>query len=329
MSCTSINNTTQIEYSKTNDKQAVTCEFTENDFAWVNRAVSAWHYTNEAITQVSNVGVFDTIFFDDKCQKASSNVLINKDGGTWVSELHEGTVQFPDGKEMPPMVNSFTSSSNAEGGKTFFVMSVPSIWRDGGVTSNIGLEKFMVPVMLHEAMHAIQSPTYGKQIEALTIRHNLPDTFNDDSVQKIFMDNTEFSESVLAEIDLLMQAAQAPTDLEARRLAHKARDMIKTRYETWMIGDAKKYCEIDDVWLTMEGSGQWVGYSWLSTTRGGGLTKDEAINAFGLRGKWWSQKLGFALFMAIERLSNNWKRDAFGDGNKTVLTLLDDALEKN
>jgi hypothetical protein len=184
----------------------------------------------------------------------------------------------------------------------------------------------MVPVMLHEAMHAVQSPTYGKQIDRLIKQHNLPDSFNDDSVQALFEENMAFSTSVLAEVDLLMQAALAPTDIEARRLAHRARDMLKTRYETWLSGDNEKYRAIDDVWLTMEGSGQWLGYSWLSAANGGGLTKAEAIEAFGLRGKWWTQKLGFALFMAIDRLSDNWQADAFGGGNRTVLRLLDDAL---
>ena len=326
--CTTINNIPPPEKIAANNKQSIACEFSDKDLAWVNRAISAWHYTNETITKVSNIGKFDVVFFDGKCQKTSSDALISKRASTWKHEFHEDTVQFPNGDVMPPIVNSFTSSSSKEGGKTFFVMSVPSVWREGGVKSDIGLENFMVPIMLHEAIHAIQSPTYGKQIEALTNKHNLPESFNDDSVQKIFKDNVAFSESVLAEIDLLMKAALAPTDSEAIRLAKKAREMINARYETWMIDDAEKYREIDDIWLTMEGSGQWAGYSWLSTADGGELTKDEAIKAFGLRGKWWSQKLGFALFMAIERLSDNWKEDAFGDGNRSVLTLLDDALEK-
>lgn len=91
-------------------------------------------------------------------------------------------------------------------------------------------------------------------------------------------------------------------------------------------GDALKYRAIDDAFLTMEGSGQWVGYSWLSAPEGGKVSKETAVKEFGLRGKWWSQSLGFALFMVIDRLSADWKQDAFGDGTRTVLTLLDDAL---
>ncbi len=307
---------------------ALACEFSPQDSAWINQAIKSWHYTNKTITQISDIGKFDVVFYDSECQRMSHNALSVKKGVNWISTLHKGMVQLPDGDEMPPMVNSFTSSSNVKDGKTFFVMSAPSVWQQGGVKSKLGLERFMVPVMLHEAMHAIQSPTYGKKIELLTRKHNLSDNFNDDSVQKLFENNVEFSESVQSEIKLLMQAALAPTDAEARKLALQARDKIKNRYHTWMSGDALKYRDIDDAWLTMEGSGQWVGYSWLKDAKGGALSKDEAIKGFGLRGKWWSQKLGFALFMVIERLSDNWKNDAFGDGSRTILTLLDDALKE-
>lgn len=329
MGCTTLNSSSKSEYIGDRDNKTKACEFSTEDSLWVNEAVSAWHYTNRTITKVSSLPVFDVVFFDANCQKTSNDALIKSGEMTWMTELHHSTVQFPDGDEMPPIVTSFTSASNEEGGNTFFVMSVPSIWLEGGVKSKIGLPKFMVPVMLHEATHAIQSSTYGKQIEVLTKKYNLPESFNDDSVQKVFESNIDFANSVHDEIDLLMQAAQSSNDFEARQLAQTARDMIKARYERWMIDDFDGYREIDDVFLTMEGSGQWVGYRWLSTVNGGGLTPDEATKEFGLRGKWWSQKLGFALFMAIDRLSANWKNDAFGNGNKSVLTLLDDALLNN
>lgn len=318
----------KAEDSATKNTETNSCEFSSADTMWINQAISAWHYTNKTITNIPNIAKFDVLFFDADCQRMSSDALIKPGSITWTSALHENTVQFPNGDEMPPIVNSFTMSSNDEGGKTFFVMAVPSIWRDGGIKSTLGLETFLVPVMLHEAMHAIQSPTYGKQIEFLSRKHNLPDSFNDDSVQKMFQDNSDFSASVTMEVDLLMQSALAPTDDEARKLAQKAREMIKARYKKWFVGDFEKYRQIGDVWLTMEGSGQWLGYRWLSSADGGNLSKAEAIKSFGQRGKWWSQKLGFALFMAVDRLSDNWKNDAFGSGSKTVFTLLDDALLK-
>lgn len=324
MGCTNLNDKSKTEYVETSNKQAQSCQFSANDTMWVNRTIAAWHYSNKTIAMVSQVPVSDVLFFDAHCQQVSGNALTQINDVTWTSELHGGKVQLPNGDEIPPVVSSFASSSEEEG--TFFVMSVPSIWQEGGVKNAMGLDKFMVPVMLHEAMHVVQSATYGKQIDMLTDKHNLPESFYDDSVQLIFEDNRDFSSSVQIEVELLMQAALAPTDAETRRLATKARDMINLRYDTWLTGEFEKYRDIDGVWLTMEGSGQWLGYRWLAEVNGGNVTKAEAIELFGLRGKWWSQKLGFALFMVIDRLSDNWKNEAFGSGNKGVLSLLDDAL---
>ena len=325
--CAALNRISAEEYIEINQR-TIGCDFSYNDSKWVKNAIESWHYTNKEITKILEINQFDVVLFDAKCQKNSSDALSASAGITWKSKLHNNTINLPNTDSIPPAVNSFTSANSSEGEKTFFVMSLPSIWEEGGVKSNIGLEKFMVAVMLHEAMHAIQSSTYGKELERLNYKHSLPDSFNDDSVQKLFEDNSEFEKSVMSEIDLLMQAALAPTKKEAKILAKKSRDMIKVRYETWMSDDGQKYSEVDDLWLSMEGSGQWVGYSWLSNEKGGGLTKNQAIKEFGLRGKWWSQKLGFALFMAIDRLSDDWKNDAFGDGNRSVLTLLDSALEE-
>lgn len=302
------------------------CSFSAEDTRWTEEAIAAWHHVNKTISQVSHIPPFDILFFDDVCQSLSPDALATEGKATWHSKPHGGMVTFPDGDKMPPMVNSFTMSSEING-QTFFVMSTPSVWRSGGVKSAMGLTMLMTPVMLHEAMHAIQSPTYGKQIEALSKKYDLPDDFNDDSVQKLFKENPDFTASVLAEIDLLLKAAHAPTDTEAHALARAAQNKIQARYDTWFTGDAEKYRAIDDIWLTMEGSGQWVGYKWLSDPQGGGLTKETALKEFGQRGKWWSQNLGFALFMAIDRLSDDWKKDAFGSGERTVLTLLDEALE--
>jgi hypothetical protein len=85
-----------------------------------------------------------------------------------------------------------------------------------------------------------------------------------------------------------MQAALASNDAQARYLTQTARNMITAQHNTWMIAEFEKYRDIDDVWLTMEGSGQWLGYRWLSSEDGGHLSQAEAIEAFGLRGKCWS-----------------------------------------
>ena len=54
-----------------------------------------------------------------------------------------------------------------------------------------------------------------------------------------------------------------------------------------------------------------------------------AFGSFGWHGKWWSQNEGFALFMALDRLApGDWKKHAFGDGAKTILEMLDEAIAR-
>ena len=63
---------------------------------------------------------------------------------------------------------------------------------------------------------------------------------------------------------------------------------------------------------------------------GGRVDPAVAFASFGRRGRWWSQEEGFALFMALDRLSGRsgdpWKRDAFGGGARTILQMLDEAI---
>jgi hypothetical protein len=45
--------------------------------------------------------------------------------------------------------------------------------------------------------------------------------------------------------------------------------------------------------------------------------------------KWWSQREGFAAFMALDRLTGAaWKRQAFHLGRKNILEMLDDAASE-
>jgi hypothetical protein len=46
-----------------------------------------------------------------------------------------------------------------------------------------------------------------------------------------------------------------------------------------------------------------------------------------LNDRWWTQREGFAAFMALERLTGAaWKRQAFRLGQKDVVQMLDEAI---
>jgi hypothetical protein len=264
------------------------------------------------------------IIFDADCQVSSSTAMT---GGAkvWTAQAHTGEVVLPDGNELPARVASFAAPA-PDG--SFFVMAAPSIWRAAGVQSaELGLERLMTAVMLHEAAHVLQFPAYGRRINRLVETYNLPNDFSDDSIQKRFEADADFASSITRETELLLAAAAASDRLGAVRLAAEARLLAQARHKRWFTGDLAYLKEAEDVWLTLEGSGQWLGYQWLIDPRGGALMPSVAARGFGLRGKWWSQRQGFALFAALDQLAGaEWKRHAFGNGTKTAGELLDHAL---
>jgi hypothetical protein len=250
---------------------------------------------------------------------------MNGGPNAWKSTPHQGHVTLPNGGQVAAGVISF---ANGGEGKNFFVMSTPSVWRaaakkDNGLGS---LENLMTVVVIHEGTHVAQMPTYGKLIGALATEHKLPEDWSDDTIQYLFKDDKEFTASIWREVDLFLAAAEAADRPAAVKLAREARELMKVRQARWFVGKNAYQTEAEDVWLTMEGSAQWAAYRWAVDPLGGKVAKPAAFHSFGRRRGWWSQDEGFALFMALDRLAPGWRRHAFGDGAKTGLQMLDEAL---
>lgn len=303
------------------------CVFSPHERSWVDRAIAAWDMTSREITGIGRVAKLDAMFFDASCAIHSDTAMT---GGPnrWASRAHDGQVVLPNGTTLPAHVTSFTS---ADSGSAFFVMSTPSVWKAGGVAGGpLGLDLLMTAVLLHEATHVTQAATYGQSIAELIEKHSLAEDFSDDSIQDRFEKNGKFARSVERETDLLFRAAAATDLAEARRLAAQARGLIRARHDRWFTGPDAHLAAAEDIWLTMEGSGQWAGYRWLTSRNGGAVSESIALAAFGIRGKWWSQKQGLALFLTLERLAGDrWKQPVFCAGSRTVLQLLDEALVRS
>lgn len=300
------------------------CELSPADRVWLDEAMVAWDHALASVVETDHPDSIQTVIFDAKCQLTSRTAMTGGEK-VWTAQAHGGEVILPDGNRLPAQVVSFAAP--APGG-SFFVMAAPSIWRVAGVRSTeLGLEQLMTAVMLHEAVHVLQFPTHGSRITRLVNAHTLPDGFSDDSIQERFEADAEFAASITHETELLLAAAAAGERADAVRLATEARSLAQARHQRWFTGELDYLREAEDVWLTMEGSGQWLGYQWLIAPIGGSLAPSVAAQGFGLRGRSWSQRQGFALFAALDRLtSTEWKRRLFGDGGQTAGELLDEAL---
>ena len=122
---------------------------------------------------------------------------------------------------------------------------------------------------------------------------------------------TRLPSSVEREAKLLFDASEARTRRQAATLVRQARALMKARYARWFSGKNAYMAEAEPVFLTLEGSGQWVAYRWEVDPRGGGVKPNAILDGFH-NDHWWTQREGFAAFMALDRLTGAaWKRQAF------------------
>lgn len=305
--------------------QPAPCALSAGDQAWLDASMRAWNYASMRISGVGHVKKITALIFDKQCLVTSSTAM-NGGANSWAASLHHGKVALPDGGSLTPQVTSFAGSAD---GNAFFVMSAPSIWRAGNVSGKgTTLENLMTAVLLHEATHVAQVPTYGAQIGTIAERNHLSEDFNDDSIQNQFKGNPKFSASVAEETRLLLEASVANDRGKAAALVRSARRLMKARYARWFSGKDSYLAAAEPIWLTFEGSGQWIGYRWMVDPKGGNLARADVWPGFAAD-KHWTQGEGFAAFMALERLVGTaWKRQAFHLGEKDVLQMLDKAAAR-
>jgi hypothetical protein len=303
------------------------CDVSAADRAWIAQALSAWRYSAEGVAGAKVAQVFDTVLYDGACVLVSPNALTAEslDAIIWAATPHDGEIVLPNGEKMPAGVTSF---ADAGGDDAFLVMSTPSLWEAAGVRNDaLGLETMMVAVLLHEGAHLAQGDTYGARMNMLVESNDLPEDFSDDTIQYRFGDDVEFETSIARETELLFQAAAAPDRAVARQHAGEAIALMRARHARWFVGADSYLTEAEEIWLTLEGAGQWAGYRWLIDPNGGGVSEEIAMAHFARRGRWWSQNEGIALAFALDRIAGpGWRRHAFGDGAETLPAMLERAL---
>jgi hypothetical protein len=298
------------------------CEFSAADEAWLRQSEHAWLRTLRKHAEVEPPPI-TAIIFDARCRRASSSAL---SGGKrrWAGSTHRNQIGLPDGSVLPPQVISFAAPAQQS---AFFVMSTPSVWAANNVPGRgLNLEQLMTAVLIHEASHVLQFATYGARLTSMSKEFDMPDDFNDDSIQQQFGKEEKFASSVRRETALLFEAATVEDDREALARVREARRLMQERQRMWFTEEQAHLREAEDIFLTMEGSGQWLAYRWLTDHKGAAIAEDLVTTTFARRGKW-SQQQGAALFLALERLGvNRWKSVVFGTGSQTALQILDARL---
>jgi hypothetical protein len=304
---------------------APACTPSAADLRWLDQARAAWRLQLRRIPELTPPPNVSVVLFDRRCRWSSSSALERQELVRWEGRLHGGRVRIANGSSIPPTVTSF--AGEATGGGSSFVMALPSVWTHAAVPGGpLGRDLLTKAVLLHEASHVAQPALMGR-IGRLVRTRVFGTTFNDDSIQARFAGNPAFAASVKEETRLLFAAAAAEDGTEARALARRAMEMMGERRKRWFTGTNARLGEAEDLFLSVEGAGQYVGYSWLIDPQGGDRSRAEAMAGFGARARWWSQAQGLALVLAVERLGlSGWRKHLWGSQGPVGFELLQAAL---
>jgi hypothetical protein len=307
---------------------AADCAFEDASREAVERALTAWDRLDQSRIHAA-VAVRPVIHvFDLRCQyaltPASAGAFRVGDRAFDIEgHTHDGTIRFAGADPFP--VGRMSYANNDEnGGPPTFVISLPDVWAmDAADTRDPG--QLFMAVFMHEFSHVQHMAGLNARFEALEAGGYSAFPLGDDVMQRTFAGDPDYVAAYRQEMDVLTAAATAQDrDTTAAKLA-EARALIAVRRAKWFSGpDRAGWASADDVFLTLEGAGQWAAYSWKTDPQGGGLSPEAALAA--MRTRWWSQEEGMMLMLAIDRLLPEWPTLTFGPDGVTVDALLDRAL---
>lgn len=294
---------------------------------------SAWELLSKEIYGIEKVKPVDFVFFDDMYVYSTSTVTVEKGevvtgnnlmnlNFVWKRTAHNGSMTLPDNSVVEVNLMSYASEIPNQN-KSFFVMPLPSFWEKAGVKSNeLGLDNLTIGVFLHEFSHSQQMQSFGKQIGSDEKENDFGVEFSDDIVQNIFSKNTDYVTLYKKEAELFYTASQNKT-LDKKAL-QDAFETMQLRQSQFFTEKYKSLYRIDNMFLTMEGLGQYSIYIWMIHPKGGNTDREIAINGIRRNKKWWSQDEGLGLFLVLEKLSppKSWAKKMFEKKAPDVVSLI-------
>lgn len=298
---------------------------------WLQDWLYAWELTNRQLLSLPPDTPPEMVFYDDtwiyttataKGSSPMSGPGIYGKPLQWRKAKHRDSLALPDGQRVPVGLMSFAASTRE--GRSFFVMAAPAFWKTAGVESSaFTLDKMLTGVFLHEFTHTRQQKGFGSQVDSIERIHTFQEVpLSDDIVQGYFKKDSDYVRSFLEEIDAFYTAAEAKDTKQAKEAVRKGLSLLKARQAKYFTGNKAILKTLDDIFLSMEGLGQYVAVYWLMHPQGGNVNRATAINGFRRKRNQWSQEEGLAMFLALSRLQpeKNWIKDQF---NKKPLTIVD------
>lgn len=314
------------------------CTFPEKDVAWIQRALDGWEQVSRSDIKRDPAPLPWVVLFDASCVWHLASETMSwiqakpiqtslRFAGAAVpvrAQAHAGTIFLPSGVPMGVEMKASTSLYR-NGRAAFFVMAMPSVWQTRDVSGPTRAE-YLQGVFSHEMTHIRLLLGINRRVNELVRRNDLAYPLNDDRIQSEFIKVSGFEGAFNRERDLFYRAALDTNPARRLSTVRRALELVRARHARYFVGPNQAYAEIEGLFLTMEGVGQWAAYR-LSLARLAG-NEHEALRLVRETRRFWSQDEGLALFLLIDALVPDWQARIFDGPPVSPFSLLQEAVDR-
>lgn len=214
--------------------------------------------------------------------------------------------------------------------KTFFIAPLPSLYHKLAPPDQPSvLDELFIGNSAHELTHTRQLVYFGRQIEALRKRYKLPESLDDNIIEREFKTNTVYKKLYEEEKKLMTQALLAKNQDDCLPAVRAFLAVSEQRQKMFFTKEKDGYKELEDIFLSLEGLAMWAQFK----TARDRAPKDEewlkTLITLAQRSDSWSQEEGLGLFLLIERLVPNWKQHFTSENPTTPFVFLRKAINKS
>jgi hypothetical protein len=313
------------------------CRFPPAEVEWLQRALGGWEQVSRDFLKVDPEPLPWIVMFDASC--VWHLALPESDPGAGPRPVettlpfagrsiriraltHKGTINLPNGGPIAAETKASTAVYR-NGRAAFFVMAMPSLWQTRDMSAATRAE-YLQGVFTHEMTHTRLLVAINRRVRELARKNDLVYPINDDVIQTQFREAHGFEAAFNRERDQFYRAALEPDVGKRRELTLRALEMARMRRARYFTGPTEAYAELESLFLTLEGVGQWAAYRLVKARTAG--NEAEALKLVRDNRRYWSQDEGLALFLLIDALVPDWQARVFTANPAPPLDLLEESV---
>lgn len=242
---------------------------------------------------------------------------------------HKENLWIPERDPMDVKARLVATMPVSDTKKTFFITPVPSFFHTlAPPDQGIYLDLLLKGLNMHELTHTRQLPFVISQILEAQKKYKLPESIDDNSIERTFENNETYKALFFKEKTHLWNAAMTGNLDSCKSELKIALDLATERQRAFFIQENEGYKKLDDIFLALEGSAMWAQYKATMKYAPPGQSPQQTLFFLFQHGDSWSQNEGLALFLIIDKLVPGWQSQFFNKELPSPFELLKKYLSK-